>query len=209
MDCSEATSHGHSDSYEKSSLYPRNSGELSNILDQVSRLSLEPPLDLSAMKTPENEGRPILTLSEDKHDFNSRDIFDVYRRFDTPRMMDAPLIPESPDLSIANEDAGDRPAVGSHRPPLLQPFFSPVHNRNLVHAGAARYALQFSQSAESTAETSRYLWASPKSISSRPPPPMPMFGTSPGQTVNHKLVAPQPVNALKMRKAVPSAMELS
>lgn len=203
---SEASSHERPESFERSSLYQRSNGGLSNILDQVSRLSLEPPSDLSAMKTPENGGRPVLSLSDEKHDFTSRELYNLYRRFDAPMMMDAPLIPDSPDLSIV--DAGDRPAVGAHRVPLLQPFFSPIHNRNLMNVGAARYAQQFCQSNESRPETSSFLWASPKSISSAPPPPMPIFAASPGQNENIKPVVPQLVNALKMRKGAIS-MELS
>lgn len=207
MDYSEASSHGRPESFERSSLYQRNNEGLSNILDQVSRLSLEPPPDLSAMKTPENMGRAVLTLSEDKHDFTSRELYDLYRRFDTPMMMDAPLIPDSPDLSIVDEDT-DKPSVESHRPPILQPFFSPVHNRNLMNVGAARYAQQFCYSNESRTEASCMLWASPKSICPAPPPPMPLFVASPGQHDNGKPVVPQLASALKMRKGA-TAMELS
>ena len=211
MDYSEASSLGRPESLERSSslLYQRNNGGLSNILDQVSRLSLEPPPDLSAMKTPENAGRPVLTLSAGKHDFTSRELYDLYRRFDTSMMMDAPLIPDSPDLSIVDEDTGnDKPAVELRHPPLLQPFFSPVHNRNLMNFGAARYAQQFCYSNESRSDASRILWASPKSISSAPPPPMPLFVASPGQQDNSKPVVPQLASALKMRKGATS-MELS
>ncbi|GAX12213.1 hypothetical protein FisN_1Hh142 [Fistulifera solaris] len=206
IDGSEATSHGRSESFDRSLLYQRNGEGLSNILEQVSRLSLQPPPDLSALKTPENVGKPILTLPEGKHDFTSRELYDLYRRFDTPVMMDAPLIPDSPDLSIVDEDDGSRPVMGAQRVPVLQPFFSPLQNRNLVNAGAARYAQQFCHSNDSKLESSRHLWA--KSISSDPPPPMPIFAASPSQHENKQPAVPQLANALKMRKGATS-MELS
>jgi hypothetical protein len=208
IDGSEATSQGRPESFDRSSLYQRNGEGLSNILDQVSRLSLQPPPDLSALKTPENVGKPVLSLPEGKHDFTSRELYDLYRRFDTPMMMDAPLIPDSPDLSIVDEDTSNRPVMGAQRVPVLQPFFSPLHNRNLMNVGVARYAQQFCHSNDFKQESSRSLWASPKSISSDAPPPMPIFAASPSQHENKESAIPQLANALKMRKGAAS-MELS
>lgn len=206
MDCSEATSQRHLESHDKS-LFQRNDEELSGLLVRVKSLSLDSPTEFSAMKTPENGGRPVLSVFKDMHNFTKRDTYDIYRQFDTTMMMDAPLIPESPDLLVVDEGTGDRPIVRSHRPPLLQPFFSPLSNQSLIHAGTARYAMKFRQDTEPIPEPSRHVWASPKSIRSDSPPPMPIFGTSPDQSENRALIAPQPSNALKMRKAV-SSMEL-
>ncbi|GAX21309.1 hypothetical protein FisN_1Lh142 [Fistulifera solaris] len=123
-------------------------------------------------------------------------------------MMDAPLIPDSPDLSIVDEDDGNRPVMGAQRVPVLQPFFSPLHSRNLLNVGAARYAQHFCHSNDSKQESSRSFWASSKSISSDPPPPIPIFAASPSQHENKQPAVPRLANALKMRKGSTS-MELS